>query len=43
MQAGDVLLFYRSKDEMALTSVGVVERVHYVVRDSERIMRYVEN
>jgi len=43
MQAGDVLLFYRSKDEMALTSVGVVQRVHHVVGDAERIMRYVKN
>lgn len=43
MQAGDVLLFYRSKDEMALTSVGIVERVYHVVRDAERIMRYVTN
>jgi rRNA-processing protein FCF1 len=43
MYAGDILVFYRSKDEKALTSVGVVERARDVVGDAERIMRYVRN
>jgi rRNA-processing protein FCF1 len=43
MYAGDILVFYRSKDEKALTSIGVVERARDVVGDAERIMRYVRN
>ena len=38
---GDIIYFYRSKDLMALTSVGVVEQVHYDLTDAEEIMRLI--
>ena len=41
ISCGDILLFYRSRDERALTSLGVVEEVHHDVRDSNEVLRYV--
>ena len=41
MSPGDVLLFYRSRDEKRLTSVGVVERIYDSVRNAEEVIRYV--
>ena len=38
---GDVLLFYRSRDDMAVTSLGVCETVHLRLTDAERIKRIV--
>ena len=38
---GSVIFFYRSKDEMALKSVGVVEDVHRKMRDPKKIMELV--
>ena len=38
---GSVILFYRSKDEKALTSVGVVDEVHRGLRDPRKIMELV--
>ena len=37
MKLGDLVLFYRSEDYMAITSVGVVEQVYTKITDSELI------
>jgi hypothetical protein len=39
---GDVLLFYRSKDVKAITSIGTVEEVHRNIRSLERAVNLVE-
>lgn len=38
---GDILLFYRSKDEHAITSLGVVEKVFLKCQDKNDIIKYV--
>lgn len=41
MQEGDVVLFYRSEDASAITSLGVVEEVHTGISDTSEILRLV--
>ncbi|MGI6017063.1 MAG: EVE domain protein [Euryarchaeota archaeon ADurb.Bin190] len=41
MERGDLILFYRSEDEQAITSIGVVETVHTGVKDAEQILQLV--
>lgn len=41
IQSGDLLLFYRSRDHMQLTSLGVCEEVHYELNDVAEVMRIV--
>jgi rRNA-processing protein FCF1 len=38
---GSIILFYRSKDEKALTSVGVVDEVHRGMKDPRKVMELV--
>ncbi|WP_147302073.1 PIN domain-containing protein [Haloferax sp. Atlit-4N] len=38
---GDLLLFYRSHDDKAVTSIGVCEQVHYHLTDAAEIKRVV--
>jgi predicted nucleic acid-binding protein len=38
---GDLVLFYRSKDEKKITTIGVVEEVHSSLTDVEEIIRLV--
>lgn len=37
----DILLFYRSADEKAITSIGVIDEIYYNVQDKEEILRHV--
>ncbi|MBN1235616.1 MAG: EVE domain-containing protein [Methanotrichaceae archaeon] len=41
MKRGDLILFYRSEDEQAVTSLGVVESVHIGIEDSGQILQLV--
>jgi len=41
IRTGDVLLFYRSKDHMKLTSLGVVEEIHDGLTDANKIFNLV--
>ncbi|MEN6343179.1 MAG: hypothetical protein ABFC89_11555 [Methanospirillum sp.] len=41
MGEGDVVLFYRSRDESAITSIGVIEDVHVGISDPAQIMQIV--
>jgi len=41
LEPGDVLLFYRSQDNMEVTSIGVLEEVHYGMTNPDRISRIV--
>jgi len=43
ISAGDILLFYRSKDKMEVTTLGVVEDALFRVRDCDKALRYVGN
>jgi hypothetical protein len=38
---GDILLFYQSRSRMEITSLGVVEEIHYDQNEPEKIMRLV--
>ena len=38
---GDLILFYRSEDLQAITSVGVVESIHIGISDTEKILQLV--
>lgn len=40
IKAGDILLFYRSQDDQAITTVGIVESVHEY-QDHDRILQLV--
>lgn len=39
--SGDILLFYRSKDQSAITSLGIVEKVFPGIRNKDEIIRSV--
>lgn len=39
MQRGDLILFYRSEDLRAITSLGVVEAVYSGIKDTEQILQ----
>lgn len=41
--AGDLVLFYRSRDEKAITSLGVVDEVHRNLSDFEEVFSLVKN
>lgn len=41
LKGGDIVLFYRSNDIKALTSLGVIEEVHYSQRKSEEIIEII--
>jgi len=41
MRRGDLILFYRSEDEQAITSLGVVEAVYTGVEDAGQILQLV--
>ena len=41
MRPGDLILFYRSKDLHAITSIGVIEMVYSGLNDSDQILRIV--
>lgn len=36
---GDLILFYRSEDLQAITSIGVVESIHFGISDAEKILQ----
>jgi hypothetical protein len=38
---GDVLLFYRSQDQKAITSLGIVEKVFHGIRNKDEVIRSV--
>lgn len=38
---GDILLFYRSRDEKKLTSIGVIEKVYHEVKSPNKIISYI--
>ena len=38
---GDILLFYRTHDVMALTTLGVVESVYYKLRDPNEVLKLI--
>jgi len=42
IKPGDILLFYRSKDKKAITSIGVIEEVYHDLTDWKRIMDLVK-
>ncbi len=37
----DILLFYRSKDKMELTALGIVENVFFRLRDKDKVLKLV--
>jgi hypothetical protein len=39
MSPGDLILFYRSEDFQAITSIGVIESIHTDIRDAENVFR----
>ena len=39
--AGDILFFYRSKDEKAITSIGIVEKIYQGMQSSAEILHQV--
>jgi len=39
--AGDILLFYRSEDEKAITSIGIVEKIYQGMQSSDDIIHQV--
>jgi len=41
LRPGDILLFYRSKDDQAVTSLGVIEEVRVDMTGTEEIIRFV--
>jgi len=41
LKAGDLLIFYRSKDDQSLTSIGIIEDVRTGLADTNEIIRYV--
>lgn len=41
IEPGDILLFYRSEDLQAITSVGVIEKIYSGINDSDKILRLV--
>ena len=41
LSEGDVVLFYRSVDQSAITSVGVIEKVRTGINDTDEILRMV--
>jgi len=41
IRPGDIVLFYRSKDQQRITSLGVVEEVHVSLTDENEILRIV--
>ncbi|QIO21734.1 hypothetical protein [Haloarcula sp. JP-L23] len=41
LEPGDLLLFYRSRDHMEVTSIGVLEEVHYGLTNADSIARIV--
>jgi ribosomal protein S18 acetylase RimI-like enzyme len=41
LSPGDLLLFYRSRDNMEVTSIGVLEDVHYGLTNADSIARIV--
>jgi predicted transcriptional regulator len=41
IQPGSVILFYRSRDQKAITSIGVVEEVHRGLTDAATVWRLV--
>lgn len=41
VEAGDILLFYRSEDLKSITTVGVAERVFTGLKDADDILKYV--
>ena len=40
IEPGDLLLFYRSEDLHAITSIGVIEKVYSGIKDSDEILRH---
>jgi len=41
VKKGDIVLFYRSDDQMKITSLGIVDSVHNNLRDPDKIIKYV--
>ena len=41
IRPGDIVLFYRSRDQQSITSLGVVEEVHISLTDENEILRIV--
>ncbi|PKG32253.1 MAG: hypothetical protein CW742_09155 [Methanoregula sp.] len=41
LKAGDILIFYRSKDDQSLTSIGIIEDVRTGLTDTNEIIRFV--
>lgn len=41
IEAGDLLLFYRSNDHQKVTSLGICEEIHYRITDTDEVSRIV--
>jgi rRNA-processing protein FCF1 len=41
IRSGDIVLFYRSRDQQRITSLGVVEEVHVLLTEENEILRIV--
>lgn len=41
LKAGDILIFYRSKDDHSLTSIGIIDDVRTGLTDTNEIIRFV--
>ncbi len=41
LKPGDILLFYRSKDDQSITSLGVIEEVKVGMIETDEIIRFV--
>ena len=41
LKLGDILLFYRSKDDQSITSIGVIEEVNVGMTATDEIIRFV--
>jgi len=41
LMPGDILLFYRSKDDQSLTSLGIIEEVQFDMMETDEIIRFV--
>jgi predicted nucleic acid-binding protein len=41
LKSGDIILFYRSKDDKRITTIGVIERIEYNITDFDTAMQLI--
>lgn len=41
IKAGDVVLFYKTHDDMSITTIGTVESVHFKLRDPQEVFKLI--